>query len=54
MMYNVMMMDEATFDYVVVATFATEAEAEVYIAECNTEDIADFGKVIDDLWVEEA
>lgn len=54
MMFNVCMFDEATWDDVVVASFASEAEAEAYIAECNAEDVAEFGEVLDDLWIEEA
>lgn len=54
MMFNVCMFDEFTWDDAVVASFASKAEAEAYIAECNADDVAEFGEVLDDLWIEEA
>ena len=53
MMFKVYMTDEATFDEVCVATFETLAEAEAYITECEAEDVKMYGKVIDELWIEE-
>lgn len=53
MMFKVYMMDEATFDEVCVTTFETLAEAKAYITECETKDVAMYGKVIDELWIEE-
>ena len=54
MMFNVYMFDESTQDDAIVASFASEAEAEAYIAECNADDVAEFGEVLTDLWTEEA
>lgn len=53
-MFRVYMFDDAVVDDVVVAIFDTEAEAEAYVAECNADDIAEFGEIMDDLWIEEA
>ena len=52
-MFKVMMYDEATMDEVLVKEFETLTEAKDFITDCENIDFQEYGKVVDELWIEE-